>query len=245
MNADLWKRPDVSAAFLDERSVAIPDRPRQLDVLLRLLRAARPLRRVLDLGTGDGFLLSAVLNAFPAANGVALDFSPPMLERARQRLQAFGVRATSVEADLAASDWQRVVSGPFDAVVSGFAIHHVPHERKRTLYAEIHGLLDDGGVFVNCEHVASATPRVERFFDEAMSEHLWQRRRERGEDVALENVLHEYLTRPDRSANILAPVEEQCQWLRALGYRDVDCYWKYFELAVFGGFRAVELTANS
>ena len=45
------------------------------------------------------------------------------------------------------------------------------------------------------------------------------------------------ITRPDRAANILAPVEEQCGWLRALGFQDVDCYWKYFELAVFGGFR--------
>jgi hypothetical protein len=78
---------------------------------------------------------------------------------------------------------------------------------------------------------------VERFFDEAMSEHLCARRRERGDDVTVEGVLQHYLTRPDRLANILALVEEQCGWLRAVGFRDVDCFWKYFELAIFGGFR--------
>jgi tRNA (cmo5U34)-methyltransferase len=238
MNTEVWQRRDVAAAFLDQRSVVIPDRGRQLDVLLRLMRAVPPpLRRVLDLGAGDAILLATALEAFPQASGVALDFSPLMLERARERLRPFGERATVLEADMGSPEWHRAVAGPFDAVVSGFAIHHLPHERKRALYAEIFDLLNDGGAFINCEHVASATPGVERLADESMSQHLFEGRRQRGEDVKLEDVLHDYLTRPDRSANILAPVEEQCNWLRDLGFRDVDCYWKLFELAVFGGFR--------
>ena len=43
--------------------------------------------------------------------------------------------------------------------------------------------------------------------------------------------------RPDRAANILASVEEQCHWLREIGFKEVDCFWKYFELAIFGGMR--------
>ncbi len=238
VNAEVWKRHDVATAFVDERSAVIPDRRRQLEVLLRLLRALpRPPRRVLDLGTGDAILLATALEAFPAAVGVGLDFSPPMLERARARLTPFGTRAALVEADLGGPNWLSAVAGPFDAVISSFAIHHLPHDRKRALYAEIYGLLAEGGAFVNCEHVASPTPRVERFFDEAMGEHLWERRRDRGDAVTREQVVHEYITRPDRAANILASVEEQCGWLRTLGFQDVDCYWKYFELAVFGGFR--------
>jgi SAM-dependent methyltransferase len=238
MNGEVWKRRDVAAAFLDERSLIIPDRQRQLSVVLQLLWAVvPPIRRVLDLGAGDAILLATALEAYPEASGVALDYSPLMLEKARERLRPFGDRATVAEADLSDLAWLRTVTGPFDAIVSGFAIHHLPDERKRALYAEIFGLLGDGGVFVNCEHVSSSTPRVERFFDEAMSRHLWERRRQRGEDVTLESVLHDFLTRPDRAANILASVEEQCDWLRAIGFRDVDCYWKLFELAIFGGFR--------
>ena len=45
------------------------------------------------------------------------------------------------------------------------------------------------------------------------------------------------LERPGRAANILASVEEQCRWLHEIGFQDVDCFWKYFELAIFGGFR--------
>jgi SAM-dependent methyltransferase len=236
VQGEVWKQRDVAAAFLDERSLLIPDRQRQLDVLLRLLRwGPREPRRILDLGTGDGILLATALEAFPQATGVGVDFSPLMLERARGRLTRFGGRAATAEADLQSPAWRDGVPGPFDAVVSGFAIHHLPDERKQALYREIHGMLADRGGFVNCEHVASPTPEVEGLFNDAMAEHLLQRRRERGEDVTLEQVQREYLERPDRAANILAPVEEQCGWLRAIGFRDVDCFWKYFELAILGG----------
>jgi SAM-dependent methyltransferase len=238
MHSDVWKRPDVAAAFLDEWSLLIPDRARQLDVLLRVLRFADlPPRRVLDLGCGDGLLLATVLEAFPEAEGVGVDYSPPMLGQARTRLAAFGPRAAVVEADLAAPAWRGAVRGPLDAVVSGLAIHHLPDDRKRSLYGEIYGLLAAGGTFLNCEHVASATPHIEKMFDDAVSEHLWRRRRERGEEVTLEQVHKAFLERPDRAANILASVEDQCRWLREIGFRDVDCFWKYFELAIFGGRR--------
>src|SRR5438552_6738970 len=130
--AEVWKDRDVAAAFLGERSLSIPDRPRQLEVLLRVLRhGPREPHRVLDLGAGDALLLATVLEAFPAARGVALDFSPLMLEQARARLASFGPRAQTAEADLLSPAWRAAAPGPFDAVVSGFAIHHLPDERKR------------------------------------------------------------------------------------------------------------------
>ena len=52
-----------------------------------------------------------------------------------------------------------------------------------------------------------------------------------------DEVARHYYDRPDKSANILAPVERQCTWLREIGFTDVDCYLKVFELAVFGGRR--------
>jgi ubiquinone/menaquinone biosynthesis C-methylase UbiE len=238
VTAEVWKQRDVAAAFLNERSLLIPDRPRQLDVLLRVLRfLQREPASFLDLGTGDGILLATMLQAYPQARGVAVDFSPLMLEQARQRLAPFDERVRIVEADLGTPAWRDQVSGPFDAVISGFAIHHLPHERKRMLYREIYELLSQGGVFLNAEHVSSPSPRVEEMFDDAMIDHLFQRRRESGESVTHEQVLRDFLQRPDRAANILASVEEQCRWLRELGFRDVDCFWKYFELAIFGGSR--------
>ena len=238
MPAEIWKDREVAKAFLNERSLLIPDRPRQLEVIHRIVgfHCPKP-QRILDLGSGDGILLATLLETFPNAKGVAVDFSPLMLEQARQRLSKFGKRATTLEADLQNSAWKNSLEVPFNVIVSGFAIHHLPDERKRALYQEIYDLLADGGVFLNSEHVASSTPRGEQMFDDAMTTHLYQRRKEKGEEVTLEQVRRDFMERPDRAANILALVEDQCRWLRDIGFRDVDCFWKYFELAIFGGIK--------
>jgi ubiquinone/menaquinone biosynthesis C-methylase UbiE len=118
VSCEVWKERNVAAAFLDERSLLIPDRQRQLDVLLRVMRfAPRAPRRVLDVGCGDAILLAKVLEAFPMATGIGVDFSPLMLEQACKRLAPFGERARTVEADLSAPAWLNDVNGPFDAIV--------------------------------------------------------------------------------------------------------------------------------
>jgi tRNA (cmo5U34)-methyltransferase len=238
MPAEIWQDRDVAQAFLSERSLMIPYREQQLETMLRLVRfyCCSP-ARVLDLGAGDGIQLGALLEAFPQTEGLAVDFSPLMLEQARKRLAKFGARAATATADLQTSAWRKLVAGPYNAVVSSLAIHHLPDERKRELYGEIYGLLTAGGIFVNIEHVASPSPRLQDLFDHAMSEHLYRRRLAKGEPVTLEGVYRDFMERPDRAANILAPFEEQCRWLTEIGFREVDCYWKWFELAIFGGVK--------
>ena len=127
-----------------------------MDMLLRIVRKTLPrIDRLLDLGCGDGILGRAVLTEYPDAAGVFLDFSEPMIEAACQEAAEQGGRATFIVQDFGAKDWTTVVVAPFDLVVSGFAIHHQPDERKRELYQEIFELLKPGGLFLNQEHVAS------------------------------------------------------------------------------------------
>jgi hypothetical protein len=60
---------------------------------------------------------------------------------------------------------------------------------------------------------------------------------QQGSDKTREQIAEEYVHRTDKVGNILAPVEDQCEWLRSCGFSDVDCYFKVFELAIFGGRR--------
>lgn len=91
---------------------------------------------------------------------MGLDVSELMLEAARERF-ADDDRIELVQHDLAEP---LPALGRFDAVVSSMAIHHLEHERKRSLYREVFGRLEPGGVFANFEHVASPTQRLHLAF---------------------------------------------------------------------------------
>ncbi|MDP9074285.1 MAG: class I SAM-dependent methyltransferase [Actinomycetota bacterium] len=208
--ANEWADPDHAGAYLGRGAEWPPHRFEGEAVALALLPAA--VGRVLDLGTGDGRLLATVLAAHPGAVGVALDGSPTMLAAAGRRFAHLGA-----DVEVVAHDMDRPLPadrlGCFDAVVSALAIHHCPDPRKQALYREIFALLGPGGVFINLEHVASPSLAVHHAFFRAI-----------GVDPADE----------DRS-NQLAPVETQLGWLRQVGFGDVDCYWKWLELAVLAG----------
>jgi ubiquinone/menaquinone biosynthesis C-methylase UbiE len=232
----VWKSASVVNYYFEGTRKGMPLALEQFDVMVRTLKAApHPIRHFLDLGCGDGNIGHVLLQAFPQSSGVFLDFSEPMLEAGRERLSEYGSRAVFVQGDYGDPNWIDLIQQhtPFDAVVSGFSIHHQPDERKRTLYQQIYDLLKPDGVFINLEHVAPASAWVESLFDELMIDTIYASQQgQTREEVALA-----HHSRPDKAANILAPVETQCDWLREIGFEHVDCYIKIFELAVFGGVR--------
>jgi len=236
----VWQDAALVEGFLGDVRGAIPFAAEQLEAMVRYVDAVGlPVRNALDLGAGDGVVAVALLARYPDARLTLLDFSEPMLAEARHRFAGRRPETRFVVADFADPVWVSAVAdaAPFDAVVSGFAIHHQPDERKRSLYRELFGLLRPGGVFVNVEHVAPPTARLAAAFDEAMIDALFAFARQTDPTVDRTQVAEEYHRRPDKKANILAPVEAQCAWLREIGFEDVDCVFKWFELAVFAGRR--------
>jgi SAM-dependent methyltransferase len=213
---NLWTSSDHAQEYL-ERADSIPHRTEGEAALLEFISAST--KRVLDLGTGNGRLLGLVMKHLTAEdkNGrgggeaVALDFSPAMLEAARTRFAA----DLSVKVIAHNLDEPLPALGKFDAVVSSFAIHHLLHERKHMLYGEIYEMLNTDGVFCNLEHVSSPTPRLHEEFLRSI-----------GNTVETED-----------PSNKLLDLEIQLQWLREIGFADVDCQWKWRELALLVGHK--------
>jgi len=203
---NLWSSAEHALEYL-RRADSIPHRVEGEATLLEFVPARAP--RILDLGSGGGRLLSLVKAARPGASFVALDFSPAMLETLRKLF------ATEKNVSIVAHDLDETLPamGQFDAVVSSFAIHHLVHARKRSLYQEIFELLAPGGVFCNLEHVASPSARLHTEFLEAISY-------------------------PEEDpSNKLLDMETQLAWLREIGFVDVDCHWKWRELALLVGVK--------
>ena len=166
-------------------------------------------RRVLDLGTGDGRLLARVRERCVFDEGVAVDFSEAMLDAVRTRFN--GDAAIRIVEHNLADPLPDL--GRFDLVVSSFAIHHLDDDRKQALYADVFDVLEPGGLFANLEHVASSTANLHAEFM-----------------AALNGV-------PEDPSNQLVLVETQLEWLRAIGFTDVDCFWKWRELALLAGWK--------
>jgi tRNA (cmo5U34)-methyltransferase len=203
---NLWSSAEHALEYL-RRADSIPHRVEGEATLLEFMPAGA--RRILDLGSGGGRLLSLVKAARPAVSFVALDFSPAMLETLR-KLFATEKSVSIVAHDL---DENLPALGQFDAVISSFAIHHLVHARKRSLYMEIFDLLAPEGVFCNLEHVASPSPRLHAGFLQAISY-------------------------PEEDpSNKLLDMETQLSWLREIGFVDVDCHWKWRELALLVGVK--------
>lgn len=235
--AEVWKLAPVAEQFLSIRA-GIPLAQEQIGIMLAILASrGEPVNRFLDLGCGDGILGAAVLGRYPESHGILADFSEPMLAQARERLHEFSGQLKFSNIDYATPAWVQAVQSdaPFDAIVSGYSIHHQPDVRKREIYAEIFGLLRPGGWFVNIEHIAPATELVTEMFEKHIIDARVAREISSGGPQTREQIAKAFHSRQDKDVNILAPVETQCSWLRELGYEDVDCYFRIYSLAVLAG----------
>jgi tRNA (cmo5U34)-methyltransferase len=205
-----WSNPQHAVAYLNVAD-SLPHRSEGESVLIDHL--PENTKRVLDLGTGDGRLIKLIKADYPdIEEAVALDVSPTMLKSARDHF-AGDSRVKIIEHDLS----QPLPDlGYFDAVVSSFAIHHLKHERKHELYEEIYDIINPTGVFCNLEHVASPSVELHVRFLKAIG----------------------YTPEKEDKANRLLPMEVQLGWLRDIGFVEVDCYWKWLEMALLIGNKA-------
>ena len=234
---EVWKLPAIVNRFLSFRA-AIPLAQEQIGVMMSILKSrAEPVENFLDLGCGDGILGAAVLGAYPSSRGVMVDFSQPMLDQARTQLADFAGQLAFLNLDYGEPGWVQAVKarGPFDAIISGYSIHHQPDERKAALYKEIFGLLRPGGWFINIEHIAPRSTLATELFNDHIVDAYYALEKQNGGMRTREEMAEVFLKRPDKDANILAPVELQCKWLRGIGFEQVDCYFRIYELAVFAG----------
>ncbi|MBL8103464.1 MAG: class I SAM-dependent methyltransferase [Anaerolineales bacterium] len=236
---EVWKLPAIVHRFLSYRA-AIPLAQEQIGIMMSILKTnEEPIEKFLDLGCGDGILGAAILGTYPESRGVFADFSEPMLEEAREQLKEYAGQLVFENLDYGEPEWVSNMQphGPFDAIVSGYSIHHQPDARKHPIYKEIYSLLKPGGWFINIEHIAAATKLTIDLFNKHIIDGRYAIEKANGGNKTRQEVAEIFMNRPDKDANILLPVDVQCEWLREIGYESVDCYFRVYELAVFGGRR--------
>ena len=182
--------------------------------------------KVLDLGAGTGLYSGMLQAVFPNAEFTLLDLAPEMLEKAQARFDEIGKSPKILIGDYVETNFE----GSYDLIVSALSIHHLSDVDKERLYQRIYGVLKPGGMFVNADQVLGSTTELEKLYRQQWLNSV----RALGvSDLELSAALKrmEY----DR----MTPLTNQLNWLEAAGFQDVDCWYKNFSFAVFGGHRPV------
>jgi SAM-dependent methyltransferase len=136
-----------------QQEAYLPDREERFTAMLDAVDAVvdGDAPRVLDLAGGTGTISLRTLARFPRAQVTLVDLDPVLLALAGASV---GGRATVLAADLARPDWRdRLPQHGYDAVLTATALHWLPADRLRALYAEIRDLLRPGGILVNADHM--------------------------------------------------------------------------------------------
>ncbi len=230
----------MSKKYISEIVGAIPLAQEQLEVMVLLLKKSCPcLEKFLDIGCGNGFLSEVIMHNYPEAKGVLLDFSDVMLGAAKLKLGKNTDLVEFIKSDYADPSWVRDLGKAgeveFNAVVSRLSIHHQPDDIKKSIYEQIYSIIKPGGIFVNIEHVSLSGDWGKKIFQDYMVDHLCKSRKVDKESRGRAEIKDDFISRHEKDSKVVASAEDQCDWLRKIGFVDVDCYFKIFEIAVIAG----------
>jgi len=233
-----WRSAKLTEDYLEGVRGGIPLAETQIEVIIRIIKSWVPdLHTFLDMGCGDGILGRQLLQEWPDAEGVFMDFSQPMISSAEEKCEPYKNRSTIVLQDYSEDNWIESIKDktPVDVVISGYSIHHHEDEKKYSIYKDVFNILKPGGLFLNLEHVASPNPKIEKLFDESFVDGLYAYHVRSGGTETRQDISEKFYNREDKVLNKLTVVEKQVDWLRDIGYINTDCFFKLFELALFGG----------
>ncbi|MGQ9865503.1 MAG: class I SAM-dependent methyltransferase [Pseudanabaenaceae cyanobacterium] len=195
-------------------------------LLTAIARCVPPMcRQVVDLGCGTGELSLRILARLPAVQVLAVDYSPRMLARAKEKIEeaGWGDRWRGYEGDFG----DLVPFPACDACVSSLAIHHLDNGMKQTLFGRIAAALTPGGWFWNGDPVLPEAPWLATVYQEVRppAAEVAEVRARMGVSVE-----HGH-SGPDRLATLAAHLE----MLQRAGFETVAVPWKAYGLAVMGG----------
>ncbi|MGH2412189.1 MAG: class I SAM-dependent methyltransferase [Microcystaceae cyanobacterium] len=214
----------------------VPRYDEMLDVIVSCV--SPQVSRILELGCGTGELSLKLLKRCPQAKLIALDYSLRMMEAAKAKITAAGSAQRYQVLEMDFGEWAEgqaleLIGTEFEACVSSLAIHHLSNEMKLKLFGRIHQSLNDRGGFFNGDPVLAESPQLGEL-DQSIRE-AWAEQQgvTRAEVQAKLGRTQPYgYSSPDR----LATLEDHLVMLKKAGFNPVAVPWKYYGLAVFGGW---------
>ena len=202
----------------------IPYYEQMLDALVLALPFNQSqLIRVIDLGCGTGTIASRIKDVYPQAQITCVDIAEKMLHIAQTKLGDAGGMRYQLE-NFEKYEFDSV----YDVAVSSLALHHLVNEEdKIKFYKKIYTCLSPGGVFYNADVILASNSRLQERYMEKWREYMRLQ-------VSVEDIEQKWIPQhydEDHPSKLM----NQLDWLRNMGFVEVDVVWKYYNFAVYGG----------
>ena len=211
----------IASDYESTRKKFIPDFDNYYRSGIRFLECDKTAPRVLDLGAGTGLYSGKLLELYPRAELTLIDFAGNMLDIARQNFSG-NPNVRYIEDDYGNYDF---AGEKFDIIISALSIHHFDDVGKIKVYKKVFSMLTPGGEFLNADQITANSEALNQKYCDIQDEHVRANASDEDHKQFLKNI------ELDRRS----PILPQLEWLKEIGFTQVDCIFKYFCFAVMYG----------
>lgn len=234
-NKSNWAKAEFSQEYIDNADICIIERRRTHALLKSFYNHFLKGRRqnsILDLGCGDGILTYEILKVDNSVSATLIDGSEDMLNKAQARLKDFK-NVLFIKASFQEILENDILPEHFDFAFSSLAIHHLSMDEKTELFRRIYTLLNTYGYFVNIDVILAPSENLEHWYMALWQEWIAEREALLGiESTYNDDTMRRY---KDNKNNKPDTLPEQLNALSDIGFRDVDCFYKYGIFTMYGG----------
>lgn len=181
---------------------------------------------VLDIGCGTGTFAKIIKEKFPYAKITCLDFAKNMIDIAKEKLSDY-----KNDINFLVGDFNNLnLKNEYDVIVSSFALHHIQtDDEKKSLYKNIYQSLNKNGAFFTADIVLGVNSYIKNLYEKKWEEYLIKQ----SAKLKLGNEMLEKYQADDNPSTLY----EHLRWLENAGFNQVETIWKYYNFAIFGGFK--------
>jgi tRNA (cmo5U34)-methyltransferase len=234
-NKSQWAKSEFTSEYRDSADIIIVERRRLFSILQSFYMhfiANKSDSRVLDLGCGDGIVIYELLKADSSLKATLIDGSEDMLIQAKDRLRAYQ------DLQFIRASFQEILDGTvnlenYDFIVSSMATHHLTMKEKTALFKTIYSHLHVGGCFLNADVVLAPSDTIEHWYLQLWRQWIDERKSIlEVEGCDYDDVIRRYKDNTDNKPDLLS---SQLGSLKDIGFKDVDCFYKYGIFSMYGG----------
>lgn len=229
-----WEMSGNNKNYLDIADIILQDRQRLIKIVLSYMNyflGDEDKSSVLDLGCGDGILTKYIFSRFPNLQFTVCDGSSEMLNKAKKNLSHIR-DCVFLSATFDDIQNNKSIDKKYDFIVSSFAIHHINHDQKYNFFEKLYSLLNKGGHFINIDTCLGSNNLLDEWYYSLWREWIIEMQEIQKLDKDYSDIP---ANTPKKPENHYQDLDTQIQWLKSIGYRDVDCHYKYGLFCIYSG----------